>query len=82
MEEVKDGKRIGIWKFTDKLTFEEGICCCYENDVVTQVYHYKCGEKNRLLYRFENDKMIQYDENANIFIVVDMMEISLMVLIK
>ena len=66
MEEVKDGKRIGIWKFTDKLTFEEGICCCYKKDVITQVYHYKCGKENRLLYKFENDQMIQYDENDNI----------------
>ena len=46
LEEVKDGKRIGIWKFSND-TFEEGICYEIKNDSIIRVYQYKCGEEKK-----------------------------------
>ena len=63
LEEIKNGHRISIWKFMDDKHLE-GICYCFTNNQIKNVYHYKCGEKNRLLYMFENRKMTEYNENG------------------
>ena len=65
LEEVKDGKRIGIWKFSND-TFEEGICYEIKNDTIIRVYQYKCGEEKKIMYEFENGQMIEYDKNGRI----------------
>ena len=44
-EEIKDGKRIGIWKFTDNYHLE-GICFMFEDDKMIQEYSYKNGCEN------------------------------------
>ena len=65
LEEVKDGKRIGIWKFSND-TFEEGICYEIDNDTIISVFQYKCGEEKKIMYEFENGQMIEYDKNGRI----------------
>lgn len=61
-EEIKDNKRIAIRKYIGD-DYLEGISYCYENEVLTQVFYFKCGEKDRKLFEFKNRIMIEYDEN-------------------
>ncbi len=60
-EEIQKNKRISIRKYNND--FLGGICYCYENDKIKQVYKFQCGEKNRMMYEFDNSKMIEYDTN-------------------
>ena len=62
MEEIKDGKRIGIWKF-DGDNYLSGLHYCIENDYLSKICHFHCGEKEKKIYEFENGKLIQYDQN-------------------
>ena len=64
-EEIKDGKRIGIWKFTDNYHLE-GICCMFEDDKMIQEYSYKNGCENHTNRIFMNDCMIEFDENDRV----------------
>ena len=66
-EEIQSNKRISIRKFNSD--FLGGICQCYENDKVKQVYKFQCGEKNKVMYEFDNSKMIEYDTNNKIVYV-------------
>ena len=68
LEEVKDGNTIGFWKFLgDK--HMEGIYYCFENDCITHVYKYTCGETNRIMIEFDGDQMIEYDDEERIVYV-------------
>ena len=62
LEEIKDGNRISVWKFMDDKHME-GICYSFTNNQIKNIYYYKCGEKNKLLYMFENSRMTEYNEN-------------------
>ena len=66
-EEIQNNKRMSIRKFNSD--FLGGICYCYENDKVKQVYKFQCGEKNKVMYEFDNSKMIEYDTNKIIVYV-------------
>ena len=61
-EEIKDNRRIAIRKYIGD-DYLEGSSYCYENEVLTQVFYFKCGEKDRKLFEFKNRIMIEYDEN-------------------
>ena len=63
-EEIQKNKRISIRKYNND--FLGGICYCYENDKVKHVYKFQCGEKNKVMYEFDNSKMIEYDSNEMI----------------
>ena len=68
LEEVKDGNTIGFWKFLgDK--HMEGIYYCFENNCITHVYKYNCGETNRIMIEFDGDQMIEYDDEERIVYV-------------
>ena len=62
-EEIKDGKRIGIWKFTDSYHLG-GICYCYDEGLLTREYTFKDGYENHTNRIFKNDYMKEFDENG------------------
>ena len=62
-EEIKDGKRIGIWKFTDNYHLQ-GICYIFEDNELIQEYSYKNGCENHTNKIFKNNCMIEYDDNG------------------
>ena len=63
LEEIQNNNRIAIRQYNGK-EYLEGICYSFDNGKVRSVYKFKCGENDKILYEFMNERMIEYDENG------------------
>ena len=64
-EEIKDNKRIGIWKFNGN-DYLEGDYYFLQNNVLLMGIHFQYGEKDRVFVKFDKNIMKQYDQHGNL----------------
>lgn len=64
-EEVKDDQTLSVCKFNENHQ-RDGLCYYWENNVMTRVVFYQNGKQKRIVMKFKDDEMTEFDDNDQV----------------